>query len=72
MVQLSGEQQTALRDHGAPLEVQDPAGHEIYYLISAEQYGKLRRVLEQSEPIDPSYFEFTDFTPTTSRSGKRS
>jgi hypothetical protein len=32
-------------------------------LISAEEYQKVRAVLEQAEEMDPSYFEFTDFTP---------
>jgi hypothetical protein len=63
VVLLSTEQQQALNDHGTPLEVADPAGKGTYYLISAEQYRRLRRVVEQSESIDPSFFEFTDFTP---------
>jgi hypothetical protein len=63
MVQLSSEQQRALNDQGTPLEVEDPAGNGTYYLISAEEYRKLRRMLEQPELIDPSFFEFTDFTP---------
>ena len=63
MVQLTTEQRKALDDRGTPLEVEDPAGNGTYYLISAEQYQKLRRVLEQPELIDPSFFEFTDFTP---------
>ena len=43
--------------------VQDPAGNRTYYLIPAEEYRKLRRVLEQPELMDPSYSEFTDFSP---------
>jgi hypothetical protein len=63
MVQLSGEQQQALHDQGTPLEVADPAGTGTYYLISAQQYQELRRALEQPELVDPSLFEFADFSP---------
>ena len=63
MVQLTTEQRNAVDDRGTPLEVEDPAGNGTYYLTSAEQYRKLRRILEQPESIDPSFFEFTDFTP---------
>jgi hypothetical protein len=60
MVQLTTEQQKALSEQGTPLEVADPAGNGTYYRISAEEYRKLRRVLEQPESVDPSFFEFTD------------
>jgi hypothetical protein len=63
MTVLSDEQRRALRDLGAPLEVKDTESDEVFYLISAAEYRKVRAMLKQAEEIDPSYFEFTDFTP---------
>ena len=63
MTVLSAEQRQALRDVGAPLEVKDTESDEVFYLISAAEYRKVRAILEQAEEIDPSYFEFTDFAP---------
>jgi len=63
MVELSDQQRQALVQAGTPLEVADPTGSQVYYLISAEEYQRLRSLLEKPEDIDPSYFEFTDFKP---------
>ena len=63
MVELSDQQREALVEAGTPLEVADPTGRKVYYLISAEEYQRLRTLLENPEDIDPSFFEFTDFTP---------
>jgi hypothetical protein len=63
MVELSDQQRQALVQAGTPLEVADPTGSKVYYLISAEEYQRLRSLLEKPEQIDPSYFEFTDFKP---------
>jgi hypothetical protein len=60
---LTNEQRQALRATGAPLEVRDAESNEVFYLVPAEQYRKVRAILERAEEIDPSYFEFTDFTP---------
>jgi hypothetical protein len=63
MVELSDQQRQALVQAGTPLEVADSTGSKVYYLISAEEYQRLRTLLEKPENIDPSYFEFTDFRP---------
>ena len=60
---LSSEQRQALRESGPPLEVRDAESNEVFYLVAAEEYRKVRAILEKAEEIDPSYFEFTDFTP---------
>jgi hypothetical protein len=63
MVELSDQQRQAIVQAGTPLEVADPTGNTVYYLISTEEYQRLRSLLEKPEDIDPSFFEFTDFTP---------
>jgi len=63
MILLSSEQRQALHEAGVPLQVRDAESHEVFYLISAQEYHKVRAVLEQAEEVDPSYFEFSDFVP---------
>jgi len=59
--QLTEEQRQALLDRGGPpLEVEDSTTDQVFYLISAEQYQKARRVLEGVEEIDPSLYEIED------------
>lgn len=60
---LSDEQRQALHELGSPLEVRDAESNEVFYLVPAEEYRKVRAILDQAEEIDPSYFEFTHFTP---------
>ena len=49
-MKLSSEQQQLLAANGpTPVELTDDRGR-VYYLISAEQYSRLRRVLEDFDP----------------------
>jgi hypothetical protein len=57
---LSDEQRQALHKSGAPLEVRDAESDEVFCLVPAEEYRKVRAMLENTEEIDPSYFEFTE------------
>ncbi len=57
---LSNEQREALHESGPPLEVRDGESNEVFYLVSAEEYRKVRAILNKAEEIDPSYFEFTE------------
>jgi hypothetical protein len=58
---LSEEQRQAVGESGdRPLEIVDDATHRVFYLISAEQYEKARRILEGIEDIDPSFYEVED------------
>lgn len=63
MVELSDQQRQALAETGTPLQVSDSRDRRVYYLISAEEYERLQSAREKPESIDPSYFEFTDFSP---------
>jgi hypothetical protein len=66
---LSEEQRQALSENCLPLRIADEQSKQVFYLISAEQYERARKALEEEE-VDPSYFEFTDFTGAPSeRSG---
>ncbi|HUY33034.1 MAG TPA: hypothetical protein VMV69_09650 [Pirellulales bacterium] len=53
---LSEEQRQAV-SAGTPVEVRD--GSQVFYLISKEEYERVRAFLE-AEEIDPSFFEFDD------------
>jgi hypothetical protein len=58
---LSEEQRQAIRQPGGlPLEVDDEQTKQVFYLISAEQYQKARRILEGIEEIDLSLYEVDD------------
>ena len=58
---LSEEQRHAIGQIGGPpLEIDDQQSNQVYFLISAEQYQRARRVLETAEEIDPSFFEVVD------------
>jgi hypothetical protein len=58
---LSDEQRQAIHESGgSPLEIVDDSTHRVFYLISAEQYQKARRLLEGIEEIDPSLYEVED------------
>jgi hypothetical protein len=56
---LPDEVRQAVLQSDVPVELQDGESSRLYYLISAAQYEKLRRILE-AEEIDPSFFEFED------------
>jgi hypothetical protein len=56
MIRLD-ERQIEAAQQGNPVEVRD--GDHILYLISKQQFDRLRPLLE-SEGIDPSFFEFDD------------
>jgi hypothetical protein len=58
---LSDEQRQAIQQVGGlPLEIADPQTNQVFFLISAEQYQRARRVLEGVEEIDPSFYEVED------------
>jgi hypothetical protein len=58
---LSEEQRQAIRQLGGlPLEIADQQTNQIFFLISAEQYHRARRILEGVEEIDPSFYEVED------------
>jgi len=57
---LSDELRQAIEENGPPVEVSDEQTSRVFYLISAEQYEILRRLLEPEE-LDPSFFEADDF-----------
>ena len=56
---LPNELRQAVSQSNAPVELEDSDTNRLYYLISADQYEKLKCVLE-AEEIDPSFFEFED------------
>jgi hypothetical protein len=58
---LSEEQRQAIQQVGGlPLEIDDQQTNQVFFLISAEQYHRARRVLEGVEEIDPSLYEVED------------
>jgi hypothetical protein len=58
---LSEEQRQAIQQIGGlPLEIDDQQTNQVYFLISADQYQKARRILEGIEDIDPSFYEVED------------
>ena len=58
---LSDEQRQAIQQIGGlPLEIADPQTNQVFFLISAEQYQRARRILEGVEEIDPSFYEVDD------------
>jgi hypothetical protein len=58
---LSEEQRQAIQQGGSlPLEIADQQSNQVFFLISAEQYDRARRILEGVEEIDPSFYEVED------------
>ena len=58
---LSDEQRQAIQQVGhLPLEVDDLQTNQVFFLISAEQYQRARRIIEGIEDIDPSFYEIED------------
>jgi hypothetical protein len=65
---LSDEQRLAIQTVGSlPLEIADQQTDQVYFLISAHQYYRVRPVLECIEEIDPSLYEFDDIEFTDSK-----
>jgi len=61
MTILTLEQRQAIAQAGGnPLRVEDPETHQVYVIVKAEVFERLRTVLEDEE-IDPSFFEIDDF-----------
>jgi hypothetical protein len=62
---LSDEQRQAIQQIGRlPLEVDDSQTNQVFFLISAEQYQRARRIIEGIEEIDPSFYEVEDVEMT--------
>ncbi len=62
---LSEEQRQAIQQVGGlPLEIDDQQTNQVFFLISADQYQKARRILEGLEEIDPSFYEVEDVVLT--------
>ena len=62
---LSDEQREAIQRTGAlPLEIADQQTNQVFFLISAEQYRRARRIIEGIEEIDPSLYEIEDVNLT--------
>ena len=58
---LSDEQRQAIHQSGGvPLEIADQQTNQVFFLITAEQYQRARRILEGVEEIDPSFYEVED------------
>jgi hypothetical protein len=57
---LTDEQRYAIEHSGSPIRVMDQATHKSFYLLSEKQYQKIRVLLESTNYIDPSLYEFTD------------
>ena len=58
---LSDEQRQAIQQTGGvPLEIDDQQTKQVFFLISADQYQRARRILEGVEEIDPSFYEVED------------
>ncbi len=49
MIQLTEQQQQALKGNGEPLRVLDPATKTEYVLVRADIYSHLQHLLEQAE-----------------------
>ena len=65
---ISDEQRQAIQQIGGlPLEVADPQTNQVFLLISSEQYGTARRILEGVEEIDPSFYEVEEVELTDAR-----
>jgi hypothetical protein len=61
ILRLNDEQRQALAESSPPVEVADEQAQRTYYLISEEQYKRMKPLLEaEIEEIDPSLYEFTD------------
>ncbi len=65
---LSEEQRQAIQQIGGlPLEIDDQQTNQVFFLISADQYKRARRILEGIEEIDPSFYEIEDVELTDSQ-----
>ena len=58
---LSDEQRQAIQQPGGlPLEIANQQTNQVFFLITAEQYQRARRIIEGIEEIDPSFYEVDD------------
>ncbi len=63
---MTPEQKQAVDDAGdAPVVVKDPETQESYVIVKEETYRRLTRALEV-EAVDPSCFEYGEFTARSS------
>jgi hypothetical protein len=65
MMMLSPDLRRAIGEAGdQPVPIVDPETHQIYLIIKAEDYDRMRASREvEVEEIDPSFFEIDDFEP---------
>ena len=59
MQTLPAELRRFISESNDPVPLQDAESQRLYYLISADQYEKVKRFME-AEEIDSSFFEFDD------------
>ncbi len=58
---LSEEQRQAIQQVGGlPLQIDDEQSNRVFFLISADQYQKARRIIEGVEEIGASFYEVED------------
>ncbi len=63
MTKLTAEQHDEVARAGdSPVLVEDPITRESYVIVKATIFEKLREQLE-IEKIDPSFYEYGEFTP---------
>jgi hypothetical protein len=63
MSTLTPEQRREVERAGdEPVRVEDPVTHRTYVILKAEVYERLRENVEV-ERIDPSFFEYGEFSP---------
>lgn len=67
---LPDELRQIISQSQTPVELEDGQTQRLYYLLSADQYTKMKQ-LSEAEEIDPSFFEFEDedFDPRSSNHG---
>lgn len=56
---LTDELRQAVAQSELPVEVQDEQTKRKYYLISVEQFERVKELLSMAQ-VDPSLYEFTD------------
>jgi hypothetical protein len=59
LMQLNEQERQVVLSSAAPVEVCDEQTREVYYVLTREQYRKMKALLD-AEEIDPSFYEVTD------------
>jgi hypothetical protein len=60
---LTPELRQAVQQAGEePVRIEDPETHQSYVIVKEEVYRRIREAVE-IEKVDPSFFEYGDFTP---------